>query len=244
MLPKIDVPIYETNLISNGQKIRFRPFLVKEQKLFLMASQSDDPKDMIESIKQVINNCVIDDIDVNSLATFDLENLFIQLRARSVNEVVNLKYNCNNKVADDKGEEKVCGNLVEFDINLLELQAEKNPNHKNKIEITDKLGIVLKYPTFNMMDKINMESNDLTQILDIIVTCIDYIYDSDNLYYAKDSTKEELIEFVEGLKQSDLEKIQEFFTTLPRLKKELHFHCSKCGYDENITVEGIQNFFV
>ena len=244
MLPKIDVPIYETNLISNGQKIRFRPFLVKEQKLFLMASQSDDTKDMVDAIKQVIRNCVLDEIDVETLPTFDLENLFIQLRARSVNDIVNLSYNCNNKVTNDKGEEKTCGNLVKFDIDLLSLRAEKNPNHTNKIEITEKLGIVLKYPTFNMMEKIDMENNNMEHILDIIISCIDYIYDQDNIYYAKDSTKEELTEFVENLQQSNLEKIQEFFTTLPKLKKELHFHCNKCGYEEGITVEGIQNFFV
>lgn len=244
MLPKIDVPIYETNLISTGEKIKFRPFLVKEQKLFLMASQSDDTKDMIDAIKQVITNCVLSDINVDSLPTFDLENIFIQLRARSVNEVVNLNYNCNNKVTNDKGEENVCANLITFDINLLELRAEKNPNHTNKISITDKLGIVLKYPTFNMMEKLDMENNDITKILEIIVSCIDYIYDDDTLYHAKDSTKEELTEFIENLKQSDLEKIQDFFTTLPKLKKDLHFHCNKCGYEEDIIVEGIQNFFV
>jgi len=244
MLPKIDVPVYETTLISNGQKIKFRPFLVKEQKLFLMASQSDDTKDMVDAIKQVIRNCVLDEIDVDTLPTFDLENIFIQLRARSVNDVVNLSYNCNNKITNDKGEENACGNLVKFDIDLLELKAEKNPNHTNKIEITDKLGIVLKYPTFNMMEKIDMENNNMEHILDVIISCIDYIYDENNLYYAKDSTKEELTEFVENLQQSDLEKIQEFFTTLPKLKKDLHFHCNKCGYEEDITVEGIQNFFV
>jgi hypothetical protein len=209
-----------------------------------MASQSDDAKDMVDAIKQVIRNCVLDEIDVDTLPTFDLENIFIQLRARSVNDVVNLSYNCNNKITNDKGEENACGNLVKFDIDLLELKAEKNPNHTNKIVINDKLGIVLKYPTFNMMEKLDMENNNMEHILDIIISCIDYIYDQDNLYYAKDSTKEELTEFVENLQQSDLEKIQEFFTTLPKLKKDLHFHCNKCGYEEDITVEGIQNFFV
>jgi hypothetical protein len=102
----------------------------------------------------------------------------------------------------------------------------------------------MKYPTFNMMEKVDVENNDLSQILEIIVSCIDYIYDEDNLYYAKDATKEELTEFVESMKQTDLEKIQEFFTSLPKLKKDIHFHCDKCGYEENITVEGIQNFFV
>jgi len=243
MLPKIDVPIYETTLISNGQKIRFRPFLVKEQKLFLMASQSEDIKDMISSIKQVINNCVLDDIDVNSLSTFDLEYIFLQLRARSVNEVVNLKYNCNNKIKNEKGEEKECGNVVDFDLNLLEIQPTKSESHSNKIELNENLGIVMRYPTFNMMDKLNLQSNDMDQILEVIINCIDYVYDKDNIYYAKDSSKEELIEFIESMQQNDLEKIQKFFDTLPKLKKELDFNCNKCGYHEQITVEGIQNFF-
>jgi hypothetical protein len=208
-----------------------------------MASQSDDTKDMISAIKQVINNCVLDEIDVDSLATFDLEYLFLQLRARSVNEVVNLKYNCNNKITKDDKEVE-CGNVVNFDLNLLEIEPTKNPKHQNKIEITSELGLMMKYPTFNMMDKVNMEESDLSKIIDVIIGCIDYIYDKDNVYYAKDSTHEELVEFIESLKQSDLEKIQEFFTTLPKMEKELHFKCTKCGYEEEIKVEGIQNFFV
>jgi hypothetical protein len=244
MLPKIDVPIFETKLISNGKTIRYRPFLVKEQKLFLMAAESEDVKDTISAIKQVINNCVIDDIDVENMATFDIEHLFIQLRARSINEVVNLAFNCNNKIKDDEGEEKICGNLVKFDLNLLEIEPTRNDNHTNKIQLTDKLGVVLKYPTFSAVNKLDVNSDDMQQILDVIVNCIDYIYDDEHLYYAKDSTKKELIEFVENMKQSDLEKIQLFFNTLPKIKKDLHFGCNKCGYEEDIVVEGIQNFFV
>ena len=112
MLPKIDVPIYETKLISNGQTIRYRPFLVKEQKLFLMASQSEDTKETVDTIKQVINNCVLDDVNVENLATFDIEYLFLQLRARSVGENINLKFNCNNLVPTEKGENDLCGNIV------------------------------------------------------------------------------------------------------------------------------------
>ena len=244
MLPKIDVPIYETKLISSGKTIKFRPFLVKEQKLFLMAAQSEDVKDMINSIKQVINNCVLEDIDVDNLATFDLEYLFLQLRARSVGEVTNLKFTCNNKLSNDKGEEKECGNIVDFNLNLLEIQPTKQDNHSNKIQINEDIGIVMKYPTFNMVDKINLETDDMGQVIDVIIGCIDYIYDKDNVYYAKDSTKEELLEFVENMQQSDLEKMQLFFDTLPKLKKELQFDCKKCGYHEEITVEGIQSFFV
>jgi hypothetical protein len=156
---------------------------------------------------------------------------------------VNLKYNCNNKIKNDKDEEKECGNVVDFDLNLLEIEPTKFDSHTNKIELNENLGVVMKYPTFNMMDKLNLQSNDMDQILDVIINCIDYIYDKDNLYYSKDSTKEELIEFIESMQQTDLEKIQQFFDTLPKLKKELDFNCNKCGYHEKITVEGIQSFF-
>jgi len=243
MLPKIDVPIYETKLISNGQTIRYRPFLVKEQKLFLMAAESDDVNDTINAIKQVIQNCVLDDIDVENMATFDIEHLFIQLRARSVGEVVQLNYNCNNKIKDEESE-KICGGKVQFDLNVLEIQPTKNSEHSNKIAINSKMGIVMKYPTFKTVNKLDVNSNDMEQILEVIIGCIDYIYDDEKLYYAKDSSKQELIEFIENLTQTELEKIQKFFDTLPKFKKDLHFKCGKCGYEEDILVEGIQNFFV
>lgn len=242
MLPKLDVPIYETQLISNGQVVRYRPFLVKEQKLFLMAAESDDPKDTINAIKQVLRNCVLDDIDIESMATFDIEYLFLQLRARSIGEVVNLRFNCNNSVIE-KGEEKKCGNLVKIDVNVLDVNPTKNENHTNKIQITEKIGVVLKYPTFGSIDFAGLDTQDMQQILNVIVSCIDYIYDEEQVYYAKDTKKEELIEFIENMKQTDLEKISSFFTSLPKLKKEIHFHCDKCNYEEDITLEGVQSFF-
>jgi hypothetical protein len=244
-LPKIDVPTYETTLISSGKKVKYRPFLVKEQKLFLMASQSTDEKETVDVVKQVLNNCILSDIDVDDLPTFDLEHLFMQLRARSVGEVVNLKYNCNNTVKDDKGEDKVCGGLVKFDLNILDIKPTIDPEHSNKIAITDKLGIVMKYPTLGMVKNFdNLQTESIDTIMDVIVSCIDFIYDADQMYYAKDSTKEELMEFVDNLQQDDLEKIQKFFTTMPKISKPLDFKCGKCGYEEKIVVEGIQNFFV
>ncbi len=244
MLPKIDVPVYETTLISTGKKVKFRPFLVKEQKLFLMAAQSDDAKEVISIIKQVINNCIIGKVDIDSLPMFDLENLFIQLRARSVGEVVNLRYNCNNIVKGEDGQDKNCGALVKFDLNILEIQPEKNPEHTNKIELTKKLGIVMKYPTFEMIDKLNLQSGDMDKILDVVIGCIDYIYDENQMYYTKDTTKEEMVEFVENMQQADLEKMQKFFDTMPKFKKMVHFKCPKCKYEEDMVIEGIQNFFV
>jgi len=242
-LPKLDVPTYEVDLISTGKTVRFRPFLVKEQKLFLMASESEDSKEIINVVRQVLKNCIIDEIDIDSLPTFDLEYLFMNLRARSVEEVVKLKYKCNNNIKDEKGDENKCIGIVEFDLNLLEVKPTKNPNHTNKIQITDNLGICFKYPTFEMVQKYeNLSENDL--MMNILVDCIDYIYDKDNIYYAKDTSRKELEEFVDNLQQKDLEKFQSFFDTIPEIKKDVHFKCPKCSYEEDITIKGMQNFFV
>ena len=245
MLPKIDVPVYETTLISTGKKVKFRPFLVKEQKLFLMAAQSEDQNEIVSVIKQVLNNCLVSKVDIDELPTFDLENLFMNLRAKSVGEVINLKYTCNNNVTDENNETKKCGSLVNFDLNLLEIAPEISKEHSKKIEISKKLGIMMKYPTIKMLETIkDINFNDIDGLIEIITSCIDYIYDENQMYYAKDTEKQELIEFVENLQQDDLNKIQIFFNTMPKIKKELDFKCRKCGYEEKIVVEGIQNFFV
>jgi DNA-directed RNA polymerase subunit M/transcription elongation factor TFIIS len=243
MLPKIDVPVFETSLVSTGEKVKYRPFLVKEQKLFMMAMESNDPKDQVIAIKQVLNNCILSkNVDVEELPTFDLEFLFLQLRSRSIGENVSLSYNCNNFVTGETGETKKCTGLVKFDLDLLELKPTVNPEHTNKIEITDKVGLVLKYPKFEDINA-NDNENELVKTIEIITKCIDFIYDDEQVYYAKDCKKEELVEFVENLQQDSLIKIQKFFATMPKLKKELEFKCPKCGYEEKLNVEGLQNFF-
>ena len=240
-LPKIDTPVYETKLLSTGKKVKYRPFLVKEQKLLLMAYESNDTKETINIVKQILNNCLISKVDIEELPSFDIENLFLQLRARSVGETISLKYNCNNIVAEDKK----CNGVVQFDLNLLELEPIKDAKHSNKIEITNKLGIVMKYPNFNTINGDDVtKDNEVEKTIELITKCVDYIYDNEQLYYAKDTTKEELVEFIENLQQDDLEKIQNFFSTMPKIKKELNFKCPKCNYEEKINVEGLQNFFV
>lgn len=243
MLPKLDVPIYEVKLLSSGKVIRFRPFLVKEQKLFLMASESEDAKETINVIRQVLRNCILDDISIDDLPTFDLEWLFMHLRARSVEEVVDLKYKCNNTVKNEKGEEDRCTGVVNFKMNLLEIEPTRHAEHTNKIQLTENLGVCLKYPSFEMIQKYESlsEANIMSKVL---VDCIDYLYDKDQVYYAKDNTKEELDEFVDNLQQKDLEKIKHFFETMPEIKKNVQFKCPKCAYEENIEIKGIQNFFV
>lgn len=243
MLPKLDIPIYELNLISSGKKIRFRPFLVKEQKLLLMVAQDDEKKDTINVVKQILKNCIIDDININDLPTFDLEYLFLNLRARSVNEVVELQYKCNNLIKDENEEEKQCESLEKFQIKLLDIKPIKGENHSNKIQLSEKMGIVMRYPTFEMIVKLEGKSEEEI-LMELLVDCIDYVYDADNIYKTKDLPKEEILEFVDSMQQKDLEKIQNFFETAPKIKHVINFGCRKCGYKEDIPVEGLQNFFI
>jgi len=243
MLPKLDIPTYTVKLISTGKTVRYRPFLVKEQKLFLMASEADDAKEIINTIRQVLKNCVLDEIDIDNLPTFDLEYLFMHLRARSVEETVELKYKCNNTVKDESGEENKCNGSVAFTLNVLEVEPTINPEHNSKIQLNENLGLSLKYPTFEMIQKYETMNEDEI-MMKVLVDCIDYVYDKEQIYYAKDSTKEELGEFVDNLQQKDLEKIKQFFDTMPEIKKDVHFKCPKCAYEEDIEIKGIQSFFV
>jgi hypothetical protein len=243
MLPKIDVPVYTIKLLSSGKTLQYRPFTVKEEKLFLMANESEEMDTIVDTIKQVINNCVIDECDVDALPMFDIEHLFLNIRARSIGENVNLRYNCNNMVSKEGEEDKQCNNIVSIDLNILEVQPEKEEGHTNKIEITESLGLVMSYPSINILKQFNME-NQGDSIMDMTINCIDYIYDKDSIYYAKDTPKQELVDFLESMQSKDLEKIRNFFDTMPKMKKTIHFKCNKCEHEEDIELEGIQNFFV
>ena len=243
MLPKLDVPTYDLKLISNNKTIKFRPFLVKEQKLLLMASQSEDMKETLNAVTQIVKNCIIDDIDVLDLSTFDLEYIFLNLRARSVNEVVNLSYKCNNLVTKENGENTPCNSIEKFDINLLDIKPILNPEHNKKIELNSKLGIMMKYPTFETLSNLQNKS-DTDNLIQLLTDCIDYIYDENQIYKSKDTPREELIEFVDNLQQKDMEKVQLFFDTAPKLSHEITFKCKKCEYEEKIPIEGLQNFFL
>jgi len=241
-LPKIDVPIYQITLPLSKVKIEFRPFLVKEEKILMMAIESEENNSMLRAIKQIVNNCVQGNIDVDNLPMTDLEFIFLNLRARSVNEIVDLQYKCNNNITKEDGESQKCGNLVKFNINLLDINPEIPKGHTNKIQLSDKVGVVMKYPNFKMYEDMDDTLNDIDKTIEITLKSIDYIYDNDSIYYTKDIEKEEVTEFVEGLTQTQFKKIQGFLKDIPKISIKLQFKCPKCQYEETIDVEGIQNF--
>lgn len=241
MLPKIDVPLYEITLPLLQKKIKIRPFLVKEEKILMMAMESEDPDAVLLAIKQIVNNCCVDQLDVNDLPILDLEYMFLQLRSRSIGEIIDLQYRCNNNMPTDEGPEKKCGSIIKLSFNALEIEPETNATHDSKIQLTPKLGVVMKYPTFKMMSNENL--SDAENVAKIIADCVDYIYDTESVYYAKDASEKELIEFVDSLTREQFSKIQDFFDTIPKMKKHLNFKCGKCGYEEEVVLEGIQSFF-
>ena len=191
-LPINSAPTYTLTVPSTGKQIKYRPFLIKEEKTLLIAQQSEDPVVMVDSLKDVIRSCVKDEIDLDNLATFDLEYIFTQIRAKSVGEVVELILKCDT-CEDEKATAKVF-------IDLTTLKVEKNPDHNDKIVLFDDVGIAMKYPTIDVLKKMeSVNASDLDEVFGVVVDCIDYIYNTDEIFYAKEQTKEELTEFLNNL---------------------------------------------
>lgn len=238
-LPKIDVPIYDLDLPVSKKHIRFRPFLVKEQKNLLMAMEAEDSETVESNIRQILINCTIsEDVDIDDLPLVDIEYYFLNLRARSVGEIVELRYICNNFV-----DGKECGNIMETEINIFDVGVQNISEDNGEIQVNDKIVVKMGYPKFSVIKNI-VEEDDPTEIsLSMIVDCIEYIYDGEQYYYAKETPKQELINFMESLNQEQFNKFDKFFDNLPKLNKEINVTCSKCGFKHDLYVEGLENFF-
>ena len=238
-LPKLDVPTYEIELPISKKKIKYRPFLVKEQKNLLMALESNESSTIQQNVRDILNNCTLTEgINIDKLPIIDVEYYFINLRSKSVGEIVETRYRCNNEV-----EEKNCGNIMEASVNLQNIQPYQEEQVSPEIQLTDKVMIKMKYPEFGIIkDSINMD--DITEVtFNLIAESIEYIFDGDQFYYAHEAEPGEMLEFVEGLNQSQFEKVEHFFNNLPKLKETVEMTCSKCGFHHTIDVEGLENFF-
>lgn len=233
-LPLSNTPTYTLTVPSTGKQVKYRPFLVKEEKALLIAQQSEDPVVMIDTIKSIIAACV-KELDVDILATFDIEYIFAQIRAKSVGETVDLIFYCDT-CTDEKAN-------IKLTFDLTKLEVEKNPNHSAKIELYDDVGVVMKYPSIETLTQLQNIDGGVEGIFGIITNCIDYIYNSEEVFYAKEHTQKELEDFLENMTSDQFAKVQQFFETMPRIRQEVDYNCPVCGKHHHKVLEGIQSFF-
>lgn len=238
-LPLNNSPIYTLEVPSTGGKIQYRPFLVKDEKALLIAQQSEDPEVMINTLKDVIKSCVKSEVDVDKLAIFDIEYIFTQIRAKSVGEIIELFMLCDEDHGADNEKAR-----VKININLEKLKVNKPKEHTNKIILFDDVGVVMKYPSLDIVKRLELTENaGIEDIFAIIADSIDYIFNTEEVWYASDLTKEELMEFINNLTSDQFAKLQEFFTTMPKLTQDIEFKCPVCAKEHKRTIEGLQNFF-
>lgn len=234
-LPKIEYPVYEVKLSSIDAPVRFRPFVVKEQKLMMMALESDSIDDVVKTLKQVITNCALDPVDVDTLPYVDIEMFYLHLRARSVSEKIDVFFKCNNLV-----EEKPCNMVINFDVDLLSEVEVVNNTESNRIMFTDTVGVVMRYPTIEQIKILNSEENVTNRM---IIDCLDKIIGEDEIYSAKEASYEELEEWVEKLPAADYDKLDKFLLNAPVIQYKKNHTCPKCGHIHEMKLEGLNDFF-
>lgn len=238
-LPMNNMPTFYLTIPSSGKKVKYRPFLVKDEKALMIAQQSEDLVVMVETLKGVIKSCVLEDLDVETLATFDIEYMFTQIRGKSVGETVELLFSCDNDHGEqnDKARSKVT-------LNLSDIEVKKSPEHTNKIELFGDVGVIMKYPTISATKKLEAGGADnIDNVFEVVAESIDYIYQGEDVYYAKEQKKEELLQFLNNLTTEQFIKIQKFFETMPKLSTSVEYKCPICGKEHKKTLEGLQSFF-
>ena len=234
-LPKLNTPTYELEIPSTDEKIKFRPFLVKEEKILMMALETKDNAQIISAVKDIVSECTFNKLNISTMPMFDVEYIFLQIRSKSVGEVSKVQILC----PDDK---KTYTN-VEIDLNEVKVQVEDG--HTNKIELTDSMGIIMTYPNIDSFSDNGIQNINASNMLDVIGTCILQIYEDkgEKVYEAKDQTKKEMTEFIEQMNTTQFKKVQKFFDTMPRLKHTIKVRNPKTKKMNDITLAGLNDFF-
>ena len=234
-LPKLTTPTYELEIPSTDEKIKYRPFLVKEEKILMIAMETDEQSAIINAVKEIVSACTFDVLDVSKMPMFDVEYVFLNIRAKSVGEISKIKLRCPD---DEK-------TFVDTDIDLTEVKVQVEDGHTNKIELTEDMGMVMTYPTIDSFQTAGVSEISAENMIDLIGTCILEIYEDngEKVYEAKDSTKKELVEFIEQLNSKQFMKVQEFFDTMPKLKHTVTVKNPKTKKESEVTLEGLNDFF-
>ena len=237
-LPKVNTPTYELVLPSSGRKIRYRPFLVREEKILIMALESEDVKQITNAVIEILNNCVLTKgTKIEKMSTFDIEYLFLNVRSKSVGETIDVNVTCpdDNKTS------------VQMTIDLDTIKIKKDRTHKDTIKIDDSLTMKMRYPSMDQFIESNFDSStqgdDIKTTLDMIVSCIDTIYTEEESWSGADSTKKELQEFIEQLNSKQFKLIENFFTTMPKLTHKVKVKNPNTGVESEVILEGLAAFF-
>ena len=234
-LPKLNTPTYELEIPSTDEKIQYRPFLVKEEKILMMALETKDNAQIVNAVKDIVNECTFNKVNISTMPMFDTEYIFLQIRSKSVGEVSKLKLLC----PDDKK------TYADVELDLNEVKVQVGDDHTNKIELTDDMGIIMTYPSIDSFSASGIQDINATNMLDVIGTCILQIYEKkgEKVYEAKDQTKKELTEFIEQLNTKQFQDVQKFFDTMPRLKHTIKIKNPKTKKTSEVTLSGLNDFF-
>lgn len=233
-LPKLVTPEYELTLPTTKEKIKYRPFLVKEEKILIMAMETNDEKQMINAVKTIIKNCTTLKKKVDDLPTFEIEYIFLKIRSKSVGEVSSVMVTC----PDDETTE------VTVDIDLDAIEVTIPEGHESKIQIDDSIGVIMKYPSLDTFVKTNFTTNaDVDTAFDLTASCIEQIYTAEEVWETKDVPKKEIMEFIESMDNKQFQKIQKFFETMPKLEKVVNVTNPNTGVENEIKIEGLASFF-
>ena len=234
-LPKLNTPTYELEVPSTDEKIKYRPFLVKEEKILLMAMESKDNAQIINAVKDIVKSCTFDKVDVSTMPMFDMEYIFLNIRAKSVGEISKLKILC----PDDKK------TYASVDLDLTKVEVQVGDDHTNKIELTDDMGLIMTYPTIDSFLDSGIETITANNMLDIIGSCVLQIYENkgEKVYQGKDQTKKELTEFIEQMNSGQFRKVQSFFDTMPKLTHTVKVKNPKTKKTSEVKLTGLNDFF-
>lgn len=225
-LPVMNTPTFKVKIHSLNREIEFRPFLVKEEKILILAQESNEPKEMIKAMQDIVTSCSNGAVDGRDLPFFDLQYAFIQLRSQSIGNITDFILICGE-----------CGHKTETTLDLNNLTIDFPENHTNKIMLSDAVGVIMKYPKADILVDTD------TPAFDLVVSCIDKIFDQDEIYDAEEEGKEEVEKFINSLSTQQFEKIVEFFQTSPRLEKTIDYTCVKCETENTVLIDGVENFF-
>jgi phage FluMu protein Com len=233
-LPTLVAPTFELTLPSTGKTIKYRPFLVKEEKILLMSMESGETKQMSRAIRQIIDDCTNNKLDVDSLPLFDVEYIFLQLRSKSVGETAEPMIICPK-----------CKESTKIKLNIAEVEVQKSEDHDTKIKITDQVGVVMNYPQLKLSEDFDLAEieSDSELAFDVIIRCIDQIWSGEDLWEAKEVGLDAVREFVDNMSQEQFTKVAGFFETMPQLKHVLDFTCPHCKDKMDITLQGLNDFF-